>query len=99
MARASPTASSSRASGERAMRGRLPAAVSSGRSRVRMGTTTTARPLDPPSGLSGPSTVAPVPGLRLPAPLELNDQLSRVVSSPSNICTGWLGMMVEMACL
>ena len=58
---------------------------------------TTARPVD---------AGAPCPGseLRLlrglsPALFSLLNQASRVASSPSNIWTGWLGMIVDMACL
>ena len=65
-------------------------------SRVRTGTTTTAR-----VGVAAvrvvPATVVPA-GLPPCVVLSVN-QASRPLSSPSNICTGWLGMMVEIACL
>jgi hypothetical protein len=57
------------------------------------------------------TSALPVPELRLAGPrgaspwylascaLSLDNQDSRMFSSLSNIWTGWLGMIVEMACL
>jgi hypothetical protein len=90
MARANPSASSSLAAGDLT----FDSAIS--RRTPRIGTITTALPVS--ERLSSGARGSECRGLFSCAALRTN-QDSRPFSSLSNIWTGWLGMIVEMACL